>query len=222
MVGEDLGTVEDVVTETMQERGILSSAVLWFERDWRVEGQPHRRPADWKAETMASITTHDLPTAPGWLDAEHVRLRASLDLLDGSAEEAYAGALRPTKEALLELVRAEGLDEDDPVLALHTLIARAASRLVLSAPADAVGEMRQPNLPGTVDEYPNWRVPLKVSLEAFFDDPRVDELTRPAPRGPPAAPLAPPALAVGALVRWPAHRGQEPGPCRRAEGPRTS
>lgn len=178
VVGEDLGTVEDVVTETMQERGILSSAVLWFERDWEAGGQPHRRPADWKPETMASITTHDLPTAPGWLEAEHVRLRASLDLLDGPAEEAYAGAAAD-KEALLDLVRAEGLDEDDLVLALHTLIARAASRLVLSAPADAVGEMRQPNLPGTVDEYPNWRVPLKVSLEEFFDDPRVDALTAP-------------------------------------------
>lgn len=178
VVGEDLGTVEDVVTETMQERGILSSAVLWFERDWEAEGQPHRRPADWKAETMASITTHDLPTAPGWLEAEHVRLRSSLDLLDGSPEEAYAGAAAD-KEALLELVRAEGLDEDDLVLALHTLIAQAASRLVLSAPADAVGETRQPNLPGTVDEYPNWRVPLKVSLEEFFDDPRVDALTAP-------------------------------------------
>lgn len=178
VVGEDLGTVEDVVTETMQERGILSSAVLWFERDWDAEGQPHRRPADWKPETMASITTHDLPTAPGWLEAEHVRLRASLDLLDGTPEEALAAAAAD-KEALLELVRAEGLDTDDLVLALHTLIARAASRLVLSAPADAVGETRQPNLPGTVDEYPNWRVPLRVSVEEFFDDPRVDALTAP-------------------------------------------
>ncbi len=178
VVGEDLGTVEDVVTETMHERGILSSAVLWFERDWDAAGQPHRRPADWEPATMASVTTHDLPTAPGWLEAEHVRLRASLDLLDGSAEDAYAGAAAD-KEALLDLVCAEGLDEDDLVLALHTLIAGAASRLVLSAPADAVGEMRQPNLPGTVDEYPNWRVPLKVSVEEFFGDPRVDALTAP-------------------------------------------
>jgi 4-alpha-glucanotransferase len=36
-----------------------------------------------------------------------------------------------------------------------------------------VGEARQPNLPGTVDQYPNWRLPLPVSLEELYDDPRV-------------------------------------------------
>ncbi len=172
IVGEDLGTVEDVVTETMHERGMLSSAVLWFERDWDAEGQPFQRPADWEPATMASVTTHDLPTATGWLDAEHVRLRASLDLLDGPVDDALAEAAAD-REALMDLVRDEGIDVTDPVVALHAVIARAASRLVLSAPTDVVGERRQPNLPGTVDEYPNWRIPLPVTLEQFFDDEHV-------------------------------------------------
>ena len=59
------------------------------------------------------------------------------------------------------------------MVALHAVIARAASRLVLSSPADAVGQVQQPNLPGTVDEYPNWRIPLSVDLDAFFADERV-------------------------------------------------
>ena len=46
--------------------------------------------------------------------------------------------------------------------------------------------MRQPNLPGTVDEYPNWRLPLPVTLEELRDDPRVrvvvDELRLARPR----------------------------------------
>lgn len=178
IVGEDLGTVEDVVTTTMHERGMLSSAVLWFERDWDADGQPFQRPVDWEPETMASVTTHDLPTATGWLDAEHVRLRASLDLLDGPAGEAYAAAASD-RAALMDLVDAEGIEVDDPVVALHAVIARAASRLVLSAPTDVVGERRQPNLPGTVDEYPNWRIPLPVSLEEFFDDPHVADVIAP-------------------------------------------
>lgn len=172
IVGEDLGTVEEVVTSTMHERGMLSSAVLWFERDWDARGQPFVKPADWEPETMASVTTHDLPTATGWLDAEHVRLRASLHLLDGPADEAYAAAVAD-RAALMDLVRELGIPDDDPVVALHTVIARAASRLVLSAPTDVVGERRQPNLPGTIDEYPNWRIPLPVTLDEFFDDPRV-------------------------------------------------
>lgn len=178
VVGEDLGTVEAVVTETMHERGMLSSAVLWFERDWDAPGQPFERPGDWEPETMASVTTHDLPTATGWLDAEHVRLRASLDLLDGSQEDALAAAA-DDRSALMDLVAAEGIPADDPVVALHAVIARAASRLVLSSPTDVVGERRQPNLPGTIDEYPNWRIPLPVSLEEFFDDPHVRTVIAP-------------------------------------------
>jgi 4-alpha-glucanotransferase len=59
------------------------------------------------------------------------------------------------------------------VVALHALLARSRSRLVLVSPYDVVGEVRQPNLPGTVDEYPNWRLPLPVTLEELRDDPQV-------------------------------------------------
>jgi 4-alpha-glucanotransferase len=172
VVGEDLGTVEEIVTETMHQRGVLSSAVLWFERDWDAPGQPHIPPQEWEPETMASISTHDLPTVAGWLQDERIRVQADLGLLDGSAEEAYAQA-KADREALFDLLRDEGIPTDDPVVALHAVIARAASRLVLSSPADAVGQLQQPNLPGTVDEYPNWRIPLSVDLDAFFDDERV-------------------------------------------------
>lgn len=178
IVGEDLGTVEKVVTRTMHERGMLSSAVLWFERDWDEPGEPFLAPTAWEPETMASITTHDLPTAVGWLEADHVRLRASLDLLDGSPDEAYVDAASD-RAALMDLLDREGIASQDPVVGLHAVIARATSRLVLSAPADAIGERRQPNVPGTIDEYPNWRLPLAVSLEEFFDDPRVRAAVEP-------------------------------------------
>ncbi|MGV9300910.1 4-alpha-glucanotransferase [Amycolatopsis sp. NPDC003676] len=172
VVGEDLGTVEDTVTETMHERGLLSSAVLWFQRDWDTPGKPFVRPENWDPAAMASISTHDLPTVSGWLDAEHVRVRAELGQLDRPVEQEYAEAAAE-RTALLELVASEGIPDDDLVVALHTLLASAASRLVLTAPADVVGERRQPNLPGTVDEYPNWRIPLPVTVDGFFADPRV-------------------------------------------------
>lgn len=178
VVGEDLGTVEEVVTETMHERGLLSSAVLWFERDWEAPGQPHVPPQEWEPETMASISTHDLPTVSGWLQDERIRVQADLGLLDGPADEVYARA-KADREALFDLLRAEGIPTHDPVVALHAVIARAASRLVLSSPADAVGQLEQPNLPGTVDEYPNWRIPLPIDLDAFFADERVHAAVAP-------------------------------------------
>jgi 4-alpha-glucanotransferase len=127
---------------------------------------------------MASISTHDLPTVSGWLAAEHVRVRAELGLLDRPAADEYAEAAAE-RAALLELVAREGIPDGDPVVALHTLLASAASRLVLTSPADVVGQRRQPNLPGTVDQYPNWRIPLPVTVDGFFADPRVHAAVAP-------------------------------------------
>jgi 4-alpha-glucanotransferase len=73
----------------------------------------------------------------------------------------------------MELLRREGVPTGDLSVALHTLLASAASRLVLTSPADVLGERRQPNLPGTVEEYPNWRIPLPVTVDEFFADEHV-------------------------------------------------
>jgi 4-alpha-glucanotransferase len=91
---------------------------------------------------------------------------------------------------MVELLREERLigaspDEREVVEAMHALLARTPSLLVAASPADAVGDPRQPNLPGTVDEYPNWRLPLAmegaeglvpVDLEAVLDHPRTRAL----------------------------------------------
>lgn len=157
VVGEDLGTVEPRVTWGLHDRGMLSSAVLMFQHDWNAPGKPFILPEHWEPESMASITTHDLPTALGWL---------------------AAGRTRDT-EAVHDLMARADVGTDDPVIAMHELIARAASRLVLTAPADAVGETRQPNMPGTTSEYPNWRIPLTLSIDEFFADERVREVIAP-------------------------------------------
>jgi 4-alpha-glucanotransferase len=177
IVGEDLGTVEPEVTKTLHERGILSSAVLWFQRDYDTPGHPFVSPAEWDADAMASITTHDLPTVAGWLTSEHVRVRAELGLLDGPPEREYEAA-EEERAVLTDFLKRQGVPSDDMVAALHTLLASASSRLLLTAPADVVGERRQPNLPGTVDQYPNWQIPLPVTVDEFFADPGVRRLVR--------------------------------------------
>lgn len=171
VVGEDLGTVRPEVTRTLHERGMLSSAVLWFQRDWDSPDQPFVAPQSWHPMAMASISTHDLPTVTGWLTASHVRLRAELGLLSGPIEDELATA-RADRDALFALLREQRIPTDDPLVALHTLLSRSTARLLLTSPADVVGEVHQPNLPGTVDQYPNWRIPLPVPLERFFTDPR--------------------------------------------------
>jgi 4-alpha-glucanotransferase len=176
VVGEDLGTVPEEVTEAMHERGVLSSSVLYFERDKDSTGADVLLPPkNWPVDAMASISTHDLPTTTGFLRAENVRVRASLGLVDDPDGE-YARAAE-TKAEMLTALAEHGLlpadaTEEETVVALHQLLATAASRLLLTSPQDAVGEPRQPNLPGTVDEYPNWRIPLPVSVDGLLSEPR--------------------------------------------------
>ena len=174
VVGEDLGTVERSVTEGLAAHGMLGCAVLWFQRS---EDGALLPPRQWHPETLASVSTHDLPTAAGFLADEHVRARAEAGVLTDVAA-ASADAERDRAE-LLELLRAEGFsDTDDVVLAMHQLLATARSRIVLAAFTDVLGDVRQPNLPGTVDAYPNWRIPLSRPLDALLTDPRVLAVAR--------------------------------------------
>ncbi|GDY28673.1 4-alpha-glucanotransferase [Gandjariella thermophila] len=177
VIGEDLGTVEERVRTALREMGALGSAVLWFTRGPDGRLLP---PEAWPERAAASVSTHDLPTATGFLRGEHVEVRAELGVLARDPERERRAAAEERHE-LLDLLRTHGLlgpqperaDEQDVVLAMHRLLARTPCRLLLAAPADAIGEVRQPNLPGTVHEYPNWRIPLPVTLEELMADPRV-------------------------------------------------
>jgi 4-alpha-glucanotransferase len=184
VVGEDLGTVEDRVRDDLSATGVLGSAVLWFERDEDTE--EFLPPQRWRELALATVTTHDLPTAAGFLADEHVRVRAELDQLGVPVQEERA-RVEQERRLLLEMLEATGLLDrcgGDVALAMHAVLAEAPSRLVLAALGDAVGDLRQPNLPGTVDEYPNWRLPVAdaagrpLLLEELLESDGVRRLTR--------------------------------------------
>ena len=193
VVGEDLGTVPPTVHSMLSERAVLGSTVVWFERDDDGKLVP---PQQWRANAVASVTTHDLPTSASFLTGDHVRVRAELGLLDDPVAE-RRGATRERTE-MLELMVSEGLlaredailaDADSPqlaaqIVALHELLGLSPSRVLLAALGDAVGDLRQPNMPGTVDEYPNWRLPVAdlhgtiLTREALCDAPGTAALAR--------------------------------------------
>ncbi len=158
VVGEDLGTVEPSVRQLLDGAGVLGSAVLWFETGDDGSFLP---PSNWRRDALASISTHDLPTAAGWLADEHVRVRHELGQLGHSLEQEQT-RVHEDRERLLTMLRQEGLLDGDGqvVFALHRALVASPCRIVLASYGDAVGDLRQPNLPGTVDEYPNWRLPV--------------------------------------------------------------
>lgn len=185
VIGEDLGTVEGWVQETLRDRGVLGTSLLWFERRGDGSVPP---PEQWRADVLASVTTHDLPPSLGYLGGAHVELRHRLGLLSRPVADEradHAAEVAAWRSALVTegLLRPEA-PFDELVRALHTWLRRTPARLVAVSLADAVGESRAQNQPGTHHEYPNWQVPLSdhegrpVLLEQLPDLRGVQDLLR--------------------------------------------
>lgn len=166
LVGEDLGNVEPWVRDYLAAKGIYGTSVLWFEKDH--EGLP-LRPEHYRREVLASVNTHDLPPAAGYLAGEHVDVRDRLGLLTQPVEEVLEEA-RTERDQMVSRLREYGLVEDQPserqiIEALYKYIAMTSSKLLAVSLVDTVGERRTQNQPGTDQEYPNWRVPLADGAE---------------------------------------------------------
>ena len=172
VVGEDLGTVPEGMSEALSANRILSYSVLWFERrDGRL-----RRPAEWRRFAAACVSTHDLPTLAGWWEGTDIAEKRALGLLDDPNAEADRAA---EKTALIGLLREEALLDgeiapDQPLplavaAAIHGIVSATPSLLALVQADDLAGERVAVNLPGTDKERANWRRRL---------DPDVTELCR--------------------------------------------
>ena len=210
-MGEDLGTVDPWIRDYLAARRVLGTSMLWFER--LADGRP-LPPHRWRRDCLATVGTHDVPPAAAFVTGEHVALRVRLGLLTGTLDaerERAAAAMAAWREALA----GQGLIQPgtDPgpaelIRALYAYLARTPSVLLGVSLADAVGDRRPQNLPGTTDEYPNWRVPLcdgdgnPVLLEDLATHPGVWQLAQTVlARGDPTG-----------SPRWPAPRDFVTGP----------
>ena len=162
-IGEDLGTVEPWLRDFLTARQVLGTSMLWFER--YPDGTP-RRPGEWRRGCLATVGTHDMPPAAMFLTGEQVTIRAELGLLTEAEADERAAARRELDGWLAMLAR-EGLLANPAAVtpetfatALYGFLARTPAMLIGVSLAEAAGERRPQNLPGTVHEYPNWRIPL--------------------------------------------------------------
>jgi 4-alpha-glucanotransferase len=162
-VGEDLGTVDPWIRDYLAARGVLGTSMLWFERT--ADGTP-LPPDQWRRGCLATVGTHDVPPAAAFVTGEHVALRASLGLLARTEDAERADADAAVAAWHAALVGAGLLPADSPAtpqeftVALYGYLARTPAVLIGVSLAEAVGERRSQNLPGTDKEYPNWRIPL--------------------------------------------------------------
>lgn len=156
VVGEDLGTVPPSIPVALAERGILSYRVMSLDAD---------HPATFPIHAMAAVTTHDLPTTVGLLSGSDLEDQRSLNLSPNETDtEASVARLRgwisPTEDA----------GDADHVVAVHELLASSPALLVAATLEDLAGVAERPNMPGTIDAWPNWSLglpqPLDVALES--------------------------------------------------------
>lgn len=162
-IGEDLGTVEPWLRDALATRGVLGTSVLWFES--APDGAP-LPPSRWRQNTFATVATHDMAPAAAFLSGEQVTERARLGLLRRSVAAERAEMDKLVAGWLAAITR-EGLiragDEPDPAaftVALYSYLAKTPALLISVSLAEAAGERRAQNMPGTTTEYPNWCLPL--------------------------------------------------------------
>ncbi|MCC6531713.1 MAG: malto-oligosyltrehalose synthase [Burkholderiales bacterium] len=189
VIGEDLGTVPDEVRAALAEAGVLSYRLLYFERQ---HGGDFKAPSEYPVQAIVAASTHDLPTLVGWWEGRDLALRTQLGLFpNDAAREAQIVSRAQDRARLLLALERHGLlpagTAPDPVSVpamtpalssgIHAFLAATASKLVVVQLDDLLGAADQCNLPGTTDQYPNWRRKLPLELERFADDERFSKLT---------------------------------------------
>jgi len=140
VIGEDLGLVQPVVRKQLKQKGSLSYRLVWFEGS---------EPGRWPHDAVAAVGTHDLPTIAGiWTRSEPEH------------------RLHHLRQKLVDLTH---LPDETPAvdvaIATYRYLAQGKPRIVLVQLEDALGVHERPNVPGTVDQFPNWRLALPVSVE---------------------------------------------------------
>jgi 4-alpha-glucanotransferase len=159
VIGEDLGTVPDGFRQTLADWGIWSYQVMMFERDdhGRFRGIDYYAP-----DALVTFNTHDLSTYAGWRSFSDLKLKRSLGIDPGESDDARWHALT----MLSDILRHHAIDTHD-LYAVAGFLARTRSRLLAISLEDLLGVIDQPNIPGTVNEHPNWRRRLPLALDGI-------------------------------------------------------
>ncbi len=188
VIGEDLGTVPNEVRHALYVNRILSYRVLYFEKDWH--HGVFKPPGDYPRYALCTSASHDLPTLQGFWQETDLALREKLGLSPSSEFDREQRAARQRdKQEILNALARQGLlaspgndpsnpadiPRDDLLIAVQRYLARSPAMLMMVQIEDLLFETNQVNVPGTIDEHPNWRQKLSLDVEDWGE--RVDLAT---------------------------------------------
>jgi 4-alpha-glucanotransferase len=169
VIGEDLGTVPEGLRGYLADYGIWSYRVMIFERG---DDGSFRSSDHYAGDALVTFSTHDLPTFAGWKAGHDLMTKRGLGIDPGETDEQRHRALASFAATAQRPVADIGFDD------VIGFLSRTPSRILAIAVEDLLDVMDQPNVPGTVDEHPNWRRKLPVTIETFAAGPDIERLRR--------------------------------------------
>ena len=169
VVGEDLGLVPDGFREAMNTSGLYSYAVWQFE----TTGTGEILPADTLPPySLACFGTHDTPTLNGFwhgTDIEWWHRVGWLNSGDRAARHSHRARQRASLREICDIPATARIPE--VAEAVHGRLAGSPAALVSVQLDDVFTELEAQNLPGTINEHPNWRRRLNVPVEEMAQSP---------------------------------------------------
>jgi 4-alpha-glucanotransferase len=183
VVGEDLGVVPDEIRRALPQFGVYHYKVVMFEQR---EGE-FVAPARYTPQSLATVTTHDLPTLRGWWTGHDIDLWERLGFYANADVGVRARARRgEERQRLMRALRREGLWPEDHSVetsdatppappfsaelarAIHLYLGRSAAALVTVQLEDLIGMLDPVNIPGTSREYSNWTRRMTATATEIF------------------------------------------------------
>jgi len=155
VIGEDLGTLPNDFRSALAGQNVFGLSVAMFER----EHHNFRHPGEYRRCSMAAFATHDLPTFRGWWQGADIELRQTLGLADAERLDSDRLERSSDRERLAGMLGVSGNGEtpsQETVFAMHRWLAETNAAMVQFQLDDLLGEADPINVPGTVNEYPNW------------------------------------------------------------------
>jgi 4-alpha-glucanotransferase len=179
VIGEDLGNVPEGFSDKIQQSGLLSFKVMFFER-W--DSGLFKRPEHFPEKSVVTIATHDTATLTGWWQGVDLAWRQQLNLYPnedaGHADRNSRPGERANLISALEDLQVINIgnapQESPPIMntelstSVQHYLANSHSHIQLIPLEDALELPEQVNIPGTIDEHPNWLQKLPVTLEEMW------------------------------------------------------
>jgi 4-alpha-glucanotransferase len=184
VIGEDLGTVPVGFRERLVAASIYGMNVLWFERG----PDGFAPPPSWPVNVAAMTSTHDLPTVVGWWRGRDIEVRGESGLVGSHEQQQELAARDNERQELWSAFRAAKVAAGEPPPAedgqrvddaATKFVASTPSRLLLLPIEDALGLDDQPNVPGTIDQQPNWRRRYRGKASELLSSSDVIERVKP-------------------------------------------